>query len=142
MVANMPISQDDLLSLIPHNDFRPGLQLKKDLGLENFQNVVIQKAINFPIPLYVVTYNSRHPERAIFYSKVKNIKTSFIKRLRQYGVANKFKSLKLTPPVDLNYFNQRIRSNAYLLIRDMAGEQFVDPKMFQQINESLHLLSK
>lgn len=134
----MPITKDDVLSLLPDkNDYRPGLQLKKDLGLELFQNVVIQKAINFPIPLYVVTYNSRYPERAIFYSKVKAIKTSLITKLKQYGVANKFKELRLTPPIDLNYFNSRLRTNSMIFCRDMCGEQFRDDKMFQRINESL-----
>jgi hypothetical protein len=137
----MPIS-DDILSLLPDpNDYRPGLHLKKDLGLELFQNVVIQKAINFPIPLYMVTYNSRYPERAIFYSKVKAIKTSFLTKLKQYGIDNKFKQVRLTPPIDLNYFNNaRPRSGAYFYIRDMAGEQFRDKNMFQQINESLVLV--
>lgn len=133
----MSISKDDILNLLPIKDYRPGQQLKIDLGLANFQNVVIQKAINFPIPLYVVTYNSRYPERAIFYSKVKAIKTSFLAKLRQYGNQSKFKMLKLTPPVDLNYFNKTLRSNFYIYCRDLCGENFRDKKMFQQINESL-----
>jgi len=133
----MPISQDDLLDLLPIKDYRPGQQLKIDLGLANFQNVVIQKAINFPIPLYVVTYNSRYPERAIFYSKVKSIKTSFLAKLRQYGNQSKFKTIKLTPPVDLNYFNKTLRTNVIIYARDMCGEQFRDKNMFQVINESI-----
>jgi len=139
MVAIMPITKDDLLSLLPdQNDYHPGLHIKKDLGLELFQNVVIQKAINFPIPLYVVTYNSRYPERAIFYSKVRSIKTSFLTKLKQYGIDNKFKHVRLTPPIDLTYFNNaRPRSGAYFYVRDMAGETFRDEKMFQAINESL-----
>lgn len=134
----MPITKDDLLSLIPSkNDYRPGAQLKKDLGLDLFQNVVIQKAINFPIPLYVVTYNSRYPERAIFYSKVKSITTSFITKLKRFGVENKFKTIRLTPPVDLNYFNNiRLKSGTYIFMRDMAGEFVVNNKLFTKINEN------
>jgi len=137
MVVDMPIDTNTILDIIPKQNYRPGLQLKKDLGLENFQNVVIQKAINYPITMYVVSFNSRYPERAIFYSKVKNIKTSAIKRLKQYGQENKFKDIKLTPPVDLDYFMGRVRSNAYVYLRDMCGEQYRDKQMFQMMNESL-----
>ena len=141
-VAIMPISKDELVDLLPIKDYRPGQQLKIDLGLANFQNVVIQKAINFPIPLYVVTYNSRYPERAIFYSKVKSIKTSFLAKLRQYGNQSKFKTIKLTPPVDLNYFNKTLRTNCYVYCRDMCGEQFRDKNMFQVMNESLVIVEE
>ena len=50
---------------------------------------------------------------------------------------NKFKDIKLTPPVDLDYFMGRVRSNAYVYLRDMCGEQYRDKQMFQMMNESL-----
>src|SRR5512147_1075844 len=48
-----------------------GEQLKFDLGLQNYPYVMIQKVIAAPIPMFLVSYDSRRPSVYISPSKLR-----------------------------------------------------------------------
>lgn len=108
-----------------------GLQLKKDLGLNKFKHVYIQRIIGISIPIYIISFNSRYPELYISISKLKNVKTTTISRLKKASNGFDFPLFKMTPPEELNNFNDNVSGNAIIITQDLCGEKFQDKNMFE-----------
>jgi len=108
-----------------------GEKLKQDLGLEKFEYVIIQKVIDFPIPFFIVTVDSRRPSVFISYQKVKNLKSSFIKKMKFNGKKFNFFKYKLTPPLNIEEFTGIFSSEGIILVRDIAGEYFMNIELYE-----------
>ena len=114
-----------------------GEQLKKDLGLDEFNYVYIQKVLSIGLPIYIISCDSRYPHRYIPYAKLKNLRSSkFLKLKTNNGEEYKFSSLKLTPPFDIESTHVFINQSSLIWIRDLAGEYFRSGDFTQEINES------
>jgi hypothetical protein len=109
-----------------------GLQLTKDLGLEQFKYIEFQKTLNLPLDIYIVTVDSMYPGSSITYAELKNIESSFLSKIKKMGNVNfAYPALKLSPPIPLREFRGNIASNAIIMIRDLAGEYRMDKMMYE-----------
>jgi hypothetical protein len=97
-------------------------EIIQELQLDKYSNSTIQKVIGGSINIYVITLNSRYPQKFIPYSLLKNTLTSQTYKIKPEGV----KKSKLTPPVDLKSFSFEIPTNSYIVVRDLGGENFLD----------------
>lgn len=110
-----------------------GQQFKRDLGLNNFEFVWVQKILGLPFNIYIVTLDSKHPDRYIPMMTVKNSKSLVIKRLKNFRDIYKFKGFKTTPPVQIDDFNKQVESGSIILMHDLAGEWFNNITMFEKV---------
>jgi hypothetical protein len=104
-----------------------------NLGLHKFRTVYIQKFINIPFPIYLLTVNSRVPSSVYLLNEIKNYRAVQFRRM----VSNNSKIVsnipKLSPPKKLDKDSElSIPSGALILIRDIGVERFVDTKMFMK----------
>jgi len=108
-----------------------GIYIIRKLGLEKFNNILIQKVLNTAQSIFIITVNSRYPNLFLTYSKIKQIKSSLFLQVNQHGESINTKDLKLTPPVDL--YNAKISTSlrSTFIFRDIAGEQLMDEKMYE-----------
>jgi hypothetical protein len=120
-----------------------GQTLQKDLGLSKLgNNVYIQKVIGIALPIYIVTFNSRYSTTLIGSTRVKNIKSTWLGKVKIKGVHLYLKHIKLTPPLQLNSSMTYMVSGSLIIMRDIAGELFRNPKVVecQKINNKLKLV--
>ena len=103
-----------------------GELLKRELGLENIESVVIQKVLGIAQSVYVVTYDSRRPTLFISNSKLRKLKSSKLKFLYQYGIGFDTESVTLSPAFDILYKSVVLTSNTIIIQRDLAGELYYD----------------
>lgn len=109
-----------------------GELLQSDLGLEAFgKNVWIQKVLQVPMEIYIVTYNSRFPSVNIGTPRIRGIQSTLLKKLKRSGIHFSSKELKTTPPIRLYGMSFLPSSNALIFQRDIAGEYMREPKVFQ-----------
>jgi len=118
-----------------------GRQLRSDLGLNKIKYVWIRKIINISLTTYIITYDSRYPSTYLPRFKIKNPLSSSFRQLKKVGGKNVFKDFKFTPAIDLNEFDVRIDS-AHIIVQDLAGEKFIDKKLFECRNGKLNLLER
>lgn len=111
-----------------------GEQLKKDLGLSKFTYVWLNKVLGMAQNVYIVTVDSRYPMVYLGRSKLKNLKSTDLVKLKRSGVHTQTKELKLTPAIDITELDSELTSNSLLLIRDISGEYFRNDKMFESIS--------
>ena len=112
--------------------------LKRDLGLESFDYTYIQKILGISPSIYIVTYDTRYPNRYIPRSRLMNLQSSKFTRLKTVHKDEfEFSELKLSPPFDLDQVSPHISSSSVFLLRDIAGEYFRTDKLTQEINESI-----
>lgn len=109
-----------------------GKQLQYDLGLSKFKNNVwIQKVLNIPISIFIITFNSRYPNVDWGTSRVRKIKSTQIKKIKQLGLNTIEDRLRMTPPLKLSSTHIRPRTGSLLILRDIAGEYLRNPKAFE-----------
>lgn len=135
----LPITTDigDLTGLdnIVSTKRHTGTHIKKDLGLENYPYVYIQKILNGSIPIFIVTFDSRRPNIYLSPIKVRKIDTSQVKKIKKYGKQFIFKDYKMTLPILIEDSNIIVSSGNMFIIRDIAGEYYKGSKR-PKINES------
>ena len=112
-----------------------GEQLKLDLGLGNFQYVVIQQILPAPCQMLVVTYDSRRPFAYIAPVKVRKISSNKIIKIKKNGRAYLTKPMRLTPPTAIAQFGRRLNSGTIVIVRDLAGE-YLHSKKALKMSES------
>jgi len=131
----MPKSiKDVILDKLPFNQEKmtTGEILKIELGLQNFDSIWIRKIIDLAINVYIVYFNSRYPSSYLSMSKIKNLDTFTIKRLKKAGMGFDHKEYKYTPPIPLSDFNGTINSNSMIIRVDITGEWFADKKLYNE----------
>lgn len=101
-----------------------GEELKAELGITKFKQAFIQKVMNSPVQIYIVTVDSRYP--------TKYISTG---RLKSSRVANLLDSKdgemkKLTPPIRLDNFTGTVSKRSFILLRDLSGDNFIDNRLY------------
>jgi hypothetical protein len=104
-----------------------------NLGLSKFRTVYIQKFINIPFPIYLLTVNSRVPSAVFSVGDIKKYKATQFRRL----VLNSKKIVsnmpKLSIPRKLDKDSEfSIPNGSLLIIRDLGVERYVDMKMFMK----------
>lgn len=104
-----------------------------NLGLHRFRTVYIQKFINIPFPIYLLTVNSRVPSSVYLLNEIKKYRAVQFRRM----VSNNSKIIsntpKLSPPKKLDKDAEfSIPSGALILIRDIGVERYVDQRMFMK----------
>lgn len=109
-----------------------GLQLKRDLGIDQFKNVWIYKLLAIPFNVYVVVLDSRFPNRYIPIFKVRKTESLILKRLVNFRDIYKMKAYKISQPMQVEDYNQRIPTNSLIIMHDLAGEYVNDLKMFEK----------
>lgn len=117
-------------SLFPKIDRKSFLY---NLGLHKFKTVYIQKFINIPFPIYLLTVNSRLPSSAFIFSQYKTYRTVQFRRMLSNGRSIVSNMPKLSIPKRLDRESQfSIPNGALIIIRDLGVERFVDQKMFMK----------
>lgn len=116
---------------------KSGEKLKQDLGLGKFKYILIHKILSLPINVYVITINSRFPGIYIPFKRAKYLKSAYLKKLKKHlglmQTANyTAKDMVTTPPIPLTSFDRPINNNDVVMVRDMAGEFYRNPKMFAE----------
>ena len=106
-----------------------GFTIKTALGLEDFKYIWIEKVINSPIDIFILTIDSRHPNVFLSMSRVKKTKGTVLRNL-QPSLDNK--AFKTTPPIELEDSVYSLKSNSLFIIRDIAGDYWRDPTMFDK----------
>lgn len=125
-----------------------GLVLKQKLGLDNFENCMIQKIINFPIPFFIITIDSKYPNKYMTYSRLKSIDSTKLIKLKYrpdtllQNMDFSEVKLKLTPPLNIDEFNASIITGSILMIRDLAGEYYRRDNMFESIGSEFREYGK
>lgn len=107
-----------------------GELLKNAFGISKFKHIYIQKIIDMPQNVYVITINSRFPDIHIPINKINKLKSNKFQKLRVTPGNIQAKSFKLTPPINLNDFVGRITSNAIIIFRDIAGELYMNKNLY------------
>lgn len=110
-----------------------GEKLINALKLKNFKYIWLQKIIDISIPIYVITVDSRRSTTFFGISKLKKLDSTVLKRTKQYGF-NKIlmKNPKFSVPIPLQYFSQKIGSNAIIIRRDLSGEYQFDSNLYEK----------
>lgn len=107
-----------------------GKKLKEKLGLQKFDNILIQKIINFPRDLFLVYVDSRMPNRTIPFSDIRSGLNCFvIKELQDFGKGDSFSK---TAPISLTDYKGALRDNGVYIVIDLAGERFGNSRMFNK----------
>jgi hypothetical protein len=103
-------------------------EVRQQLGIDNFKYAFIQKVIGGRGHVYVITVNSRFPDQFIPTYKIKNSKIDRLSYAR-----NSLQPPKLTPPVNIDSFNGSIHKYSYLILRDLAGDTYVEEGEYETI---------
>lgn len=135
-MAILPISTnitDKILKpLDPILNFRTaGSQLKTDLGLGKFPYVMLQKIIDVPMNIFLITVDSRRPTLYLSPFRVKSADSTQMMRVRQYGLAFLAKDFKMTPPMPIERTNPIVGLSSVYIIRDLAGSYLMDTKLYE-----------
>jgi hypothetical protein len=114
-----------------------GEVLKKDLGLSKFKYVLIQKIIELPTNIYIITVDSRFPTVYIPFARIKKLRSTVLSRLKVTQLMGT-KSIKKRPlrsslPIPLTRFDRAINSNDVIFLRDIAGEYRMDKRFYENI---------
>ena len=128
-----PITLTTLSSFIPTKNVHSGKQLKKILGLEDYDYVWIRKIINLPISVYIVVYNSRFPNLYLPLNKVRNLKAFHIFRTNKI-VNQELDDFIMSMPYELERYNKRISSKSIILSYDIAGEYYANKEVSEFLN--------
>ena len=104
--------------------------LQKDLGLENFRYVTLQKVLAVPLSIYILTFDSRYPNKYIPYSRVKKARFSWVSKIKRKGIRYQNDEVKLTPPLQLKSSSLRPTSGSIFVFRDLAGYYLQNEKLF------------
>lgn len=98
-----------------------GPELKVSLGLEEYTNCYIQKVLGVGVNLYLVTINTRFPEKHIPTKLLRNNLTTQQFRITNTGLDK----LKLTPGVEVEGFSGTLAPNSFIVVRDLGAEAFL-----------------
>ena len=121
-------------TFLKDNRLSDGMRLIKSLNLQEFKFVWVQKIINYPTSVFIITIDSYHPNTYLSMSRIKKAKSTIITNAKKYGDEVLIKEFKLTPPLDLWYAQINIKQDSLIIVRDLAGEYLQDDKMFECIN--------
>jgi len=105
-----------------------GELLKKQLGLNKFKIVRIQRSIDCPIPFYRVFVDSRRPNFPLTNSLVNNTPLGDIYNGNQLP-----KESSYTPLMDLDMFNPTTLNGRIFIVIDLAGKNLIDNKMHENL---------
>lgn len=108
-----------------------GQQLKHDLGLGKFPYVMVQKVIDVPINILVVTVDSRRPTVYLSPFRVKSSDSSRLLKVKHYGMAFLAKDYKLTPPLLIERTSPFVGLGTLFIFRDLGGEYLKNSKMYE-----------
>lgn len=101
-----------------------GPEVKQKLGLSLFKHVVVQKVLEGPGNLYIISVDSRYPRQFLAFRKLKNI--------LGYGIfmaRTGLQPMRITPPSDLSDYGD-FPDNAIFVLRDLAGTHFLNKKFY------------
>lgn len=118
-----------------------GVELKSHFKLDDFPKVYIQRVINSTIPIYIISFNSRYPNQHIPRKLLQLNKSSMLYRLKN----DQAKFVRLSPPFIIENFMYNIDTNAFIFIRDLGGERYLDDRILfpeNLIPNSLNLKSE
>lgn len=102
-----------------------------DLTELGIMSVVIQKVINSAKNIYIITYDSRYPNRIMTFNDLKRIKGNNLYKLKLNLDIIRNVKLKLSMPMYLSKFNKRISTDSYVITRDLMGrERMRDGSLF------------
>lgn len=96
-------------------------ELKLSLNLESFSYIYIQKILGIVIPIYVISINSRYPNKFISF---KRLNSSLVSQIYTMDIL-KLKKVKLSPPVLLDNFEGNIYENSQIVLRDIGAEDLL-----------------
>ena len=132
-MAILPISTDisNRIKTIDDSSRTIGSTLKKSLGLNKFPYVMVQKVIDVPINILVVTVDSRRPTVYLSPFRVKSSDSSRLLKVKHYGMAYLAKDYKLTPPLLIERISPFVGLGTLFIFRDLSGEYLKNPKMYE-----------
>ena len=114
-----------------------GQILKQDLGLSKFKYLLIQKIIELPMNVYIITVDSRFPGVYIPFSRIKKLKSVTLKRIKIIQKLNQkaivSRPIRISMSMPLSNFDRAINSNDVILLRDLAGEYYMNKKFYESI---------
>lgn len=119
---------------------KTGAQIKSELGIPQHFTVVIQRIINQPNLIYLLTYNSRVPTMDLTTSRLKQNKAMQLKRPKKSLFGISLGVMKLTPAVDIDYVKPSITSQSLFILYDMAGEYMRDKSIKENTKNKLNLI--
>lgn len=143
-MALLPISTnitDKILKpLDPLLNFRTsGSQLKFELGLGKFPYVMLQKVIDVPMNVFVITVDSRRPTLYLSPFRVRSADSTRLMRVKQYGLAYLAKDFKMTPPMPIERTSPLVGLSSIYIVRDLAGNYIMDHKLYES-KESKYII--
>jgi len=130
----MPNILDSALNLFR----KRGEKIKAQLGLPQSTQVVIQRIIDYPTLVYIVSYNSRRPTVMPTTSMCRRLKGTYFRRVSKGGLGSiKMKNYKLTPAININYSDPTLSENTLFIIRDFGGDYILRMKEAKELNLNL-----
>jgi hypothetical protein len=121
-----------------------GEALKKALNLEKLTYVVIQKVIGMSLPIFIVTFDSRHPQTYIPYNRLLKLKFSTLKQVissKPKSVLSdiniKVKKVKILPPYDIESYDRIVSTRSLIFTRDLGGYWYSNPKLYECIDNKV-----
>lgn len=118
-----------------------GEALKKELGLSKFTFVTIQKVMGLSLPVFIVTFDSKHPTIYIPYSRLLKLKFATLKQIisskpKTVMSDTQFKSkkVKMTPPFEIENYSKIIPTRSLIFTRDLAGEWYRNAKLYECVD--------
>ena len=108
-----------------------GEKLINEMGLKQFEFIWFQRVISLSIDVFVITLDSRLPSTYFSMSKLKKLDSFKLYKGGQKGIGVNLSTFKLTPPVFLEDFNGDIGKRAVIIFNDIAGNYYMDRKMYE-----------
>lgn len=98
-------------------------ELKTHLNIV-YPKTYIQKSLGLAKNIYLVTFDSRYPEKSIPLRLFKNSLSSQVYKSTT-NLLEPISNLKFTYPVLIENYINDIIENSYIVVRDLGGEMFL-----------------
>jgi len=104
-----------------------------DLSELGRMSITIQKVFNSSKNIYIITYDSHYPKRIITLNDLRKINGNNLYKLKINSDLFTSNKMKLSMPVYLFRFNQRLSTNSYVITRDLMGrERYRNSNLFYE----------
>lgn len=139
-MAILPMSTNIISTLADTLLRTSGSKLKVSLGLKKFPYCMIQKVIDVPMNIFVVTVDSRRPTLYLSPFRVRASDCTKLMRVREFGLTYLAKGFKLTPPMPIERTSPLVGIGSVYIVKDIAGQYIMDDKLYESVDSGLIIL--
>ena len=102
--------------------------IKAELGIPKHWQCSLQRIINYPGNVYLVTIDSVRPTLFLTTAMINKSHATRLKRVRKAGLGFNIKDFRVSPAINISYSNPSIDSNTFFIVQDIGGEPMMRSK--------------